>query len=70
MGAKTTKTLVREEANFGEFQELTSTMRKSSIRAAVLSALFYAHRHVAGRDRHGVRAVEGRRRSCSRAWAG
>ena len=41
MGAKTTKTLVREEANFGEFQELTSTMRKSSIRAAVLSALFY-----------------------------
>ena len=41
MGAKTTKTLVREKANFGEFQELTSTMRKSSIRAAVLSALFY-----------------------------
>ena len=40
MGAKTTKTLVREEANYGEFTELTSTMKRSSIRAAVLSALF------------------------------
>ena len=41
MGAKTTKTLVREEANFEEFKELTSTMRRSSIRAAVLSAGLY-----------------------------
>jgi len=41
MGAKTTKTLVREEANFGEFQELTSDMRKTSIHAAVLSAKLY-----------------------------
>lgn len=40
MGAKTTKTLVREEANYGEFVELTGTMKESSIRAAVLSALF------------------------------
>ncbi|MBQ2956882.1 MAG: ABC transporter ATP-binding protein [Clostridia bacterium] len=40
MGAKTTKTLVREEANYGEFTELTTSMKKSSIRAAVLSALF------------------------------
>ena len=39
-GAKTTKTLVREKANDREFDELTSTMRASSIRAAVLSALF------------------------------
>ncbi|MBN1777113.1 MAG: ABC transporter ATP-binding protein [Clostridiales bacterium] len=41
MGAKTTKTLVREEANIEEFKELTSTMRRSSIRAAVLSAMLY-----------------------------
>ncbi len=40
-GAKTTKTLVREEANFTEFQELTHTMRNSSVRAAVISATFY-----------------------------
>jgi ATP-binding cassette subfamily B protein len=40
MGAKTTKTLVREKANCEEFGELTGTMRRSSIRAAVLSALF------------------------------
>ncbi len=40
MGAKTTKTLVREEANYGEFRELTTSMKQSSIRAAVLSALF------------------------------
>ena len=41
MGAKTTKTLVREDANFQEFKELTFSMRKSSIRAAVLSAGLY-----------------------------
>lgn len=40
MGAKTSKTLVREEANCAEFGELTKTMRVSSIRAAVLSSLF------------------------------
>ena len=40
MGAKTSKTLVREEANCREFAELTDRMRASSIRAAVLSALF------------------------------
>ena len=40
MGAKTTKTLVREEANCEEFAQLTGTMRAASIRAAVLSALF------------------------------
>ena len=40
MGAKTSKTLVREEANCAEFSELTRTMRTSSIRAAVLSSLF------------------------------
>ncbi len=39
-GAKTTKTLVREEANYEEFTHLTSAMRHSSVRAAVLSALF------------------------------
>ncbi len=40
MGAKTSKTLVREEANCREFSTLTGTMRSASIRAAVLSALF------------------------------
>ena len=40
MGAKTTKTLVREEANFTEFEELTTRMKKSSVRSATLSALF------------------------------
>ena len=41
MGAKTSKTLVREEANCEEFSVLTGRMRASSIRAAVLSALFF-----------------------------
>ena len=40
MGAKTTKTLVREEKNMEEFTELTTRMKKSSVRAATLSALF------------------------------
>lgn len=40
MGAVTTKTLVREERNFSEFKEETSGMKKASIRAAVLSAMF------------------------------
>lgn len=40
MGAKTSKTLVREQANCEEFGVLTHTMKRASIRAAVLSALF------------------------------
>ncbi len=40
MGAITTKTLVREEKNTEEFRAETGRMRKSSIRAAVLSAMF------------------------------
>ncbi len=39
-GAKTTKTLVREEANLGEFTELNREMYSSSVKAAVASALF------------------------------
>jgi len=39
-GAKTTKTLVREDENTREFVELTGKMRACSVRAAVLSALF------------------------------
>lgn len=39
-GAKTTKTLVREEENLKEFQVLTGKMKYSSIRAAIFSALF------------------------------
>ena len=39
-GAKTTKTLVREDANTEEFKVMTSSLRAASIRAAVLSALF------------------------------
>ncbi len=40
MGAKTTKTLVREEMNTEEFKSLTSTMHKCSVKAASLSALY------------------------------
>lgn len=40
MGAVTTKTLVREDRNSEEFREETGRMRKSAIRAAVLSAMF------------------------------
>ena len=40
MGAVTTKTLVREERNFEEFKAEYGKMRKASIRAAVLSAMF------------------------------
>lgn len=39
-GAKTTKTLVREDINLKEFSHLTSDMRNSAIRATVLSALY------------------------------
>ncbi|HHV60734.1 MAG TPA: ABC transporter ATP-binding protein [Clostridiaceae bacterium] len=39
-GARTTKTLVREKRNLGEFEGLTGNMRKSAITAAVLSALY------------------------------
>ena len=41
MGAKTTKTLVREEENAREFVHLTDTMKKRSIHAALLSALLF-----------------------------
>lgn len=39
-GAKTTKTLVREDMNIEEFDDVAQEMRKSSVRAATLSALF------------------------------
>ena len=39
-GAKTSKTLVREEMNIREFGEVTENMRAASVRAATLSALF------------------------------
>lgn len=39
-GAKTTKTLVREDANLQEFQVLTGSMRAHSIRTAFFSSLF------------------------------
>ena len=39
-GAKTTKTLVREEANLSEFQELNRKMFRHSVSAAIKSALF------------------------------
>jgi len=39
-GAKTTKTLVREDANLNEFAELNREMYSSSVKAAVASALF------------------------------
>jgi ATP-binding cassette subfamily B protein len=40
MGAKTTKTLGREKESFLEFEEITSRMKKASIKVAVLSSLF------------------------------
>lgn len=40
MGAKTTKTLVREQANLSEFQKLTGAMRHHSVRTAVYSGLY------------------------------
>ncbi len=40
MGAKTTKTLVLEDKNAVEFTELTHEMKRSSVRAASLSAAF------------------------------
>ncbi len=39
-GAKTTKTLVQEEANLQEFQKLTGRMRRMSVRMAVYSGLY------------------------------
>ena len=38
-GAKTTKTLVLEEANLNEFKQITEKMKTSSIRAATLSSI-------------------------------
>ncbi len=40
MGARTTKTLVREELNFKEFQGLTGLMRSKAVRAATMTSLF------------------------------
>ena len=40
IGARTTKTLTREDGNFGEFSTLTNDMRSASIRSGVLSAKF------------------------------
>ncbi|MCK4584118.1 ATP-binding cassette domain-containing protein, partial [candidate division WOR-3 bacterium] len=40
MGAKTTKTLVREKANLREFQDITGEMYSSSVRAAIMSSLY------------------------------
>lgn len=40
MGAKTTKTLCTEERNLGEFKDLTGTMYKSAVTAAVLSSIY------------------------------
>ena len=39
-GAKTTKTLVREEINLKEFSETTSNMKKSAIKATILSSIY------------------------------
>lgn len=41
VGAKTTKTLVREERNLQEFQLLTNTRRNASINSQVLNSLFW-----------------------------
>src|SRR5690554_2185633 len=41
MGAKTTKTLVREEENLKEFKNLTKEMYSSSVKAAVFSSIYF-----------------------------
>lgn len=40
LGARTTKTLAREEANLGEFQQLSTEMNMWSLRGAVLSSVY------------------------------
>lgn len=39
-GAKTTKTLVREDINLEEFSEITGSMRNNSIRATIISSIY------------------------------
>jgi ATP-binding cassette subfamily B protein len=39
-GVRTTKTLVRERANFSEFQHLTATMQANSVRNALYTAMY------------------------------
>ncbi|MDR7857674.1 ABC transporter ATP-binding protein [Tissierella sp.] len=39
-GAKTTKTLVREEINLHEFSEITTSMRDKCIRATIISSIY------------------------------
>ena len=41
MGAMTTKTLVYEQENAREFREITESMRKASIKAALINAIFF-----------------------------
>lgn len=41
MGAKTSKTLVREERNLEEFKELTLDLKGSAVRVAVFSSIFF-----------------------------
>ena len=40
-GVRTTKTLVREEKNFEDFQTLTTTLRKASLHVGKYSALYF-----------------------------
>lgn len=40
LGARTTKTLAREDANLGEFQRLSTAMNLWSLRGAVLSSMY------------------------------
>ena len=40
-GAMTTKTMVREEINLEEFKEITEEMKKKSIRATIVSSLYF-----------------------------
>ncbi len=40
-GAKTTKTLVLEDSNYQEFDRLTSSMRRHSIKAAIFAGLYF-----------------------------
>lgn len=39
-GAKTTKTLVREDENLNEFKDITFAMRNKSVRSAIISSMY------------------------------
>ena len=66
MGAMTTKTLVREEANYGEFRELARGNAEGFRARGSAFCNLYADRNVPGIHRHGPRALPRRIRRAGR----